>query len=231
MRRAFILFSGGIDSSTILGLYLNDPQINEIHCVNFRYGSTHGEHEQKAAKDVLQFYRAHHPSKKVIYHRFNIQQPMRSFSSALLSSSDIEMPEGAYSPHNNQTIVPGRNLIFASIIAGLAESKGGGRIVLGVHDTDHAAFPDCRVEFIEALAETIKLSSAGKVCVEAPLVKHPKEEVLLIGHSLTPAVPYRLTRSCYKDQPDSCGVCPTCTSRLSAFSAIGKVDPINYEKR
>ena len=126
------------------------------------------------------------------------------------------------------TVVPGRNLIFSSILASIAESHGYQGIALAVHSGDHAIYPDCRPEFINNLYETVLCSSDGKVDdIWCPFIYADKTEILKVGHEI--GVPYQYTRTCYKDQEFSCGRCGSCTERLEAFDAIGKRDPIIYQ--
>ena len=139
-----------------------------------------------------------------------------------------EIPEGHYNDATmSQTVVPGRNLMFASILAGYAESIGFNRIALGVHKGDHEIYPDCRKEFVKALDSCIYLSTDKSVEVYTPLIDMDKIEIVQEGLDLE--VPYHLTRTCYKDQERSCGVCGSCVERLEAFKLNNVKDPIEYE--
>jgi 7-cyano-7-deazaguanine synthase len=127
-------------------------------------------------------------------------------------------------------VVPARNLIFASILAGYAESIDAGIISLGVHGGDHHVYPDCRPAFISSLNSTVMWATDCKVRVDAPFLYNSKAEILRIGLDLKKVtVPYHLTRTCYKDQVMSCGKCGSCVERLEAFAEVGMIDPIKYE--
>jgi len=126
------------------------------------------------------------------------------------------------------TVVPGRNMIMASIMAGLAESIGAEAIALGVHSGDHHIYPDCRKEFIKAFDSAVYLSSDRKVEVLTPLILDDKATLLIKGFPID--VPYHLTRTCYADQELSCGKCGSCIERILAFDVIDEVDPIQYEE-
>jgi 7-cyano-7-deazaguanine synthase len=219
--------SGGMDSATLLGLLLG--QGYSVHCCVFYYGSKHNKWENRAAENIIDFYQ--NKDKPVFGYPMDISKVMKGVQSNLLLSGG-EIPEGHYASENmKKTVVPGRNLIMASIMAGLAESVGAEKVALGVHSGDHFIYPDCRTEFIKALDTTIFLSSDRKVEITAPLANENKFSILQMGYKLPIPVPYSLTRTCYKDQPISCGKCGSCNERLEAFEAMGIDDPIKYECR
>lgn len=228
MKQIVIGTSGGLDSTTLLGFLLTQQKESIIHCVSFRYGSTHGKYEIEAVDKIIKYYQHIYP-KRVRKYDVDITPVMDLFSSNLLIKNKKSIPEGSYNQENmEQTYVPGRNLIFASIMAGIAESIGAEEIALGVHSGGHYLYPDCRSEFVQALNAVVHASSDKKIKVLAPFVNMDKAEIIKLGLSL-PAVPYHLTRSCYKNQPVSCGKCGTCKERLEAFATLGKKDFIQYQ--
>jgi 7-cyano-7-deazaguanine synthase len=226
MNTVVMALSGGMDSATLLGYYLS--QGYNVFCCLFRYGSKHNIWENIAAENIIMHYEKFGFS--FDYRFLNITPAMEPIQSSLLKSSPNEIPEGHYAADNmKQTVVPGRNLIFASIMAGIAESIGASIISLGMHSGDHHIYPDCRPDFIYSLSETIRLSSDGYVYVSAPFMYKNKKSILGLGYSLDFPVPYHLTRTCYKDQQKSCGKCGSCNERLEAFESLGIKDPIDYE--
>jgi 7-cyano-7-deazaguanine synthase len=224
MRKVVIGLSGGMDSATLLGYYIQ--QGTEVHCCSFYYGSKHGGFELEAAKKIIKFYKQW--DEPVFHWLFDLSDIFKDFHSSLLLSGP-EIPEGNYNDETmKQTVVPGRNLIFASIMAGLAESIGADRIALGVHAGDHYIYADCRPTFIASLSDTIDRSTGGKVIVLAPFLHENKASILLHGNNFEIPVPYSLTRTCYKNQLKACGKCGSCQERLEAFKIIGQTDPIEY---
>src|SRR5690606_31149030 len=170
----------------------------------------------------------HYDMPKVVHIDFDLRTAFKGFSSALLAEQKKEIPEGRYSRENIvKTKVPGRNLIFASIMAGIAESVGAQYVALGIHGGDHDLYADCTPEFAKAVDSAVYQSSNRKVEVIAPLLRLHKAEIVRMGDELN--VPFALTRSCYKPQPISCGKCATCVERRQAFDAAGIKDPIPYE--
>lgn len=239
MEKVIVAFSGGLDSTVLLGHLIEKSKEEEIHCCIFKYGSTHNQYEVSAAFKVIEFYQnfldtCKNKNKKLITHLIDISDTMKAFSSSLLlsSSSGGEIPEGKYDEENmKKTVVPARNLIFSSIMAGLAESIGARRICLAIHQGDHYIYPDCREEFAKALDLTVYLATNKKVELYCPFVTYTKVDIIKYGSFvLKIPIPYYLTRSCYKNQFLSCGKCPTCRERLEAFAELGLRDCIEYEK-
>lgn len=225
MNKAVIGLSGGMDSATLLSILLE--QGYEVHCVMFTYGSKHNKYENKAAMELYNYFKEY--GYEVVSHLIDITTIFQSFKSNLLESGG-EIPEGHYESKNMKlTVVPGRNLIFASIMAGLAESIEADLIALGVHAGDHAIYPDCRKEFIDSLKTTLARSSDNKVSVYCPFININKIKILEIGINAHPKTPYELTRTCYKNQSLACGKCGSCRERLEAFKELKIKDPIKYE--
>jgi len=218
---AIISLSGGMDSGTLLGDSIDRGKKIEM-AVSFGYGSKHESHELVAAYALAGHY-------GVPIKRINIARVLQDFRSALLKTGD-DIPEGYYEGENmRQTVVPGRNMIFTAILAGLAESVGASEVLLGVHAGDHFIYPDCRPEFVIACARAVAFSSDGKVHLTTPYLDGNKETIIRRGVEI--GVPYSLTRTCYKDQPIACGRCGSCQERLDAFAKVGITDPIAYETR
>jgi 7-cyano-7-deazaguanine synthase len=227
MKKIVIGLSGGMDSATLLGSLLE--QRYEVHCCTFYYGSKHGKWESKASEDLIDFYKLD-KKKPVFKHSIDLSVAFKEFNSALLLTGE-EIPEGHYNDETmKKTVVPGRNLIFSSIMAGLAESIDADEIGLGVHAGDHAIYPDCRPDFISSLWTTILRSTENKIRTNVPFLNKTKADILKIGCSLIIPVPYQLTRTCYRDQELACGRCGACDERLSSFKELNLIDPIEYEK-
>lgn len=225
-RKAVIGLSGGMDSAVLLGILLE--QGYEVHCCVFTYGSKHNKYENQAADSVIVYYQ-HFYGDNVVSHFFDLTDTFSHIQSDLLLTGG-EIPEGHYESESmKKTAVPGRNMIFASIMAGVAESIEAECIALGVHSGDHAIYPDCRHEFIKALDCAIYLSTDKSVQVVTPLVQDDKASILVKGYALKVEAPIHLTRTCYKDQEYACGKCGSCQERLEAFSIINKKDPVRYE--
>jgi len=219
MSKAIVSLSGGMDSATVLAKMIDEGY--DVECIGFSYGSKHNVYENSAALEISKHY-------KVPFKVYGLEGFMADLNSNLLKSGD-EIPEGHYEQENmSLTVVPGRNLIFASIVASIAESRGASCIALGVHSGDHAIYPDCRPEFVEALKTVIGASTENKVEVLAPFLTGDK--ISIIEWGLKNNVPYELTRTCYKDQEASCGKCGSCTERLEAFELNGVKDPIEYDQ-
>lgn len=225
MEKIVLALSGGMDSTALTGLALNSGY--RVIPVSFTYGSKHNRYENYAAEQVAVYY-------GLKLHRINMESIFRGFTSNLLQSGGA-IPEGHYESENmKKTVVPGRNLIFISVLAGFAASHGASTIGLGVHSGDHAIYPDCRPEFIAAVYGAVRTATDDAVrTIWTPFLNLDKTRIIKkaieIRDSGDLSVPFDLTRTCYKDQPLSCGKCGSCNERLEAFANNGITDPIPYE--
>jgi 7-cyano-7-deazaguanine synthase len=210
--------SGGMDSTTLLVKLLHEA--NQVECLHFNYGSKHGEYEWNSVREIAKFYGV-----KLI--PIDLTGIMSNFESHLLKSGG-EIPEGRFDdPIMEQTVVPGRNMIFLSIMAGYAWSIDASKIAIGIHKGDHAIYADCRTEFYKAMDTAIYLGTDKRVEIIAPFIDSDKTDILKYG--IRHDVPYGITRTCYKDQSYSCGKCGSCVERLEAFKNCGYKDPLEYE--
>lgn len=223
--KSVVSFSGGMDSATLLwDVKDTSPKDELLIAVNFTYGSKHNRYEREAAHAL-----AVKAPGLVKYREIDLTPVMAGFKSDLMLSGG-DVPEGHYEAKSmERTVVPARNIIFASILAGIAWSEGADRVYLGVHAGDHAIYPDCRPEFVEAMQEAVRAGTGNKVKLFAPYLDVTKADILGIGLRLN--VPYQLARTCYKAQPVACGKCGSCQERLAAFAKHQTADPADYESR
>jgi 7-cyano-7-deazaguanine synthase len=148
------------------------------------------------------------------------------FESDLLQKGG-EIPKGHYEEETmKKTVVPFRNGIMLSIAGGFAESKGAHGLVIAAHSGDHAIYPDCREDFLRAMADAIRLGTYARVEVMRPFVTMTKTEIARRGRDL--GVDFSQTWSCYVGGDVQCGECGTCVERREAFLLAGISDPTPY---
>ena len=217
MRNSLIALSGGVDSTTLLYEYRE-----EIACaVGFDYGSKHNARELAAAKAICR-------ELEIPYLIIPLAFIGEYFRSDLLLSGG-EMQLGDYSEENmSSTVVPFRNGIMLSVLAGLAESRDLQQVLIANHFGDHAIYPDCRESFVKPMGEAITAGTSNGVKLVAPYTKLTKAEIVARGTRL--GVPYGKTYSCYQGGERHCGCCGTCRERHDAFVANGLEDPTLYEE-
>ncbi len=227
MPIVFLAFSGGADSSTLLAHFLAEGYA--VRPVFFRYGSKHAAREEEAARKVVAHYGIAQPD------IVDLSAMLSGGDSALMATSKREIPSGpaGYQAPGSlaATLVPGRNLLMASVLSSMAEAQALQKghtawIAMGMHGGDHALYPDCRPDFVDALKRTIHTGTEGRVELLAPFNGMTKTEIIRRGLALK--TPYALTRSCYTEQEQACGMCATCRERLAAFVSAGSCDPISY---
>lgn len=217
MRNSLIALSGGVDSTTLLYEYRE-----EIACaVGFDYGSKHNARELAAADAICR-------ELEIPYLIIPLAFIGEYFRSDLLLSGG-EMLLGDYSEENmSSTVVPFRNGIMLSILAGLAESRDLQQVLIANHFGDHAIYPDCRESFVKPMGDAITAGTSNGVKLVAPYTTLTKAEIVARGTRL--GVPYGKTYSCYQGGERHCGRCGTCRERHEAFVANGLEDPTLYEE-
>lgn len=233
-RSAVLSFSGGLDSTTVL-VWLLRNNFTKIHCVHFQYGSKHNEFEKRAAEKVLAYYtdlvKRVPPAQgfcDFTYRTLDASAIFGNIQSNLLKTGEA-IPEGNYTDASMKlTVVPARNIIFLSILAGIAWSEKARYIAIGVHAGDHTIYPDCRPEFINKMNLAILSGTDQNVRILSPFINVDKGKVVRYGN--LSQVPFELTRTCYKDQEIACGKCGSCMERKKAFSDNELIDPITYEE-
>ncbi len=221
MTHHILSLSGGLDSAVLCAALLAENGLGSVDAVFFQYGSKHGPWEEQAARAVAAHF-------SVNLTMVDLRAVFVHARSALLEQDSRTIPKESYdSASMSQTVVPGRNLMFASVLASLAESRSIPKIALATHAGDHALYPDCRPSFNEALDIVVRESSGGAVRVVTPFSTMTKTAIVARGAAL--GVPFALTRSCYEPAQTSCGRCGTCRERLEAFVANKLTDPVCYE--
>lgn len=218
--KIILSFSGGMDSTTLLYKLINEG--HEVLCVSFSYGSKHNSQENKCAKLICQ-------NLGVELIEVDLSFVGKLFKSNLLKSGG-EIPKAEYNETSiTKTVVPGRNTIFMSILAGLAESKEASHIAISNHAGDHAVYPDCRPQWVAAMGLTIFLGTSNQVELLAPFTNINKGKICKIGKKLN--IPYEKTWSCYEGGEIHCGACSTCIDRKAAFSYANLKDPTSYKTK
>jgi len=226
-KKAVVLLSGGLDSTTTLAIARNKGF--ECYALTCFYGQRHSR-EIEAAKKVTD-------SLAAAEHRV-INIDLAQFGGSALTDSAIEVPKDRAGLGNSDrippTYVPARNTIFLSYALAWAEVLGAFDIFIGVNAVDYSGYPDCRPEFIEAFEKTANLATAAaiqgkaKYKIHTPIIDMTKAQIILAGIKL--GVDYSLTHSCYDpdEQGKSCGRCDSCRLRLKGFAEAGLKDPIEY---
>lgn len=222
--KALVLFSGGVDSTTCLGLAVDKYGAEEVLALSVYYGQVHAK-ELEAARKIADYY-------GVTMKTLDLAVIFAESDCSLLAGSGRDIPRESYARQLRHTkgkpvstYVPFRNGLFLSSAASMALSHGCGVIYYGAHKDDAAgnAYPDCSADFHEAMNRAVYLGSGSQLRVEAPFVGMNKAEIVAKGLEL--GVPYKLTWSCYEGGDEPCGSCGTCLDRAAAFEANGVEDP------
>lgn len=226
-RKAIVLLSGGLDSTTVLAIAKD--QGFEPYALSFRYGQRH-EIELAAAQRVAD---AAGVARHVV-----CDVDLRVFGGSALTS-DVEVPKRDSADEIGDdeipiTYVPARNTVFLSFALAYAEVVGAVDIFIGVSSLDYSGYPDCRPEFIAAYERMANFATragveGSELKIHTPLIDLTKAQTVELGTRL--GVDYSLTSSCY--DPDErgcpCGHCDSCLLRLKGFAEVGLSDPLEYQ--
>lgn len=219
-KKAIVLFSGGLDSTTCLFWAISKGY--ECEALTVSYGQRH-DREVISAEFI---------AKKlgIKLHHITLNLPWLGETCSLVDKQK-ELPDVPLQEIPNSgipsTYVPGRNLMFLSVAASLLDSVGADAIVAGPNAVDFSGYPDCTPAFFKAAADAInrgtKMGVTEGVEVLAPLMRLSKTEIVRLGVELN--VPFDLTWSCYAGGTKPCGHCDSCKLRAKGFAEAGVKDP------
>ena len=224
-KKAIVLLSGGIDSSTTLAIARD--QGFELYAMSFRYGQKNS-YEVEAAQKIAE---------QIEVNEHLILDINLSAIGGSALTTDMPVPKNRSEKKREKiipvTYVPARNTIFLSFGLAWAESIEAFDIFIGVNSIDYSGYPDCRPEFIKAFEQMANLATKAGVegrsfRIQTPLINMTKAQIIRKGTEL--GVDYSLTQSCYDPAPDgkACGKCDSCILRKKGFEEAGIPDPTVY---
>lgn len=230
--KALVLSSGGVDSTTCIGIAVNKYGKDNVITASLYYGQKHDK-ELECAKKIAEFYNVRHIEEDIS----NVMKYAKDVCTLVKGGDKIEHKSYAEQIKENgegrvATYVPFRNGLLLSIATAYADSLFPGEkveIFYGAHADDAAgrAYADCSPEFADAMDKAINIGTYGNITINRPLINMNKAEVVKTG--LVLGVPYELTWSCYEGGKVACGTCGTCIDRINAFLVNGLEDPIEYQ--
>jgi 7-cyano-7-deazaguanine synthase len=214
--KAVLIFSGGMDSTTLLYDMIHEEY--GVSAITFDYHQKHKKEIRCAEKTCV---------KLRIPHKIVDVSVLNELAPSSLTRDAWDVPEGNYAEETmKQTVVPNRNMVFLSLAASYAIGIGAGHLFYAAHAGDHAIYPDCRPAFVSAMTTALHLCDWNDVVLHAPYLRLSKGDIVRKGIAL--GVDYADTWSCYKGEERSCGKCGACTERREAFLQAGAVDPLEY---
>ncbi|MDA9210514.1 7-cyano-7-deazaguanine synthase QueC [Methylophilaceae bacterium] len=221
-RKAIILLSGGLDSSTVLAIA--KAKGFECYALTINYNQRHNA-ELKAARDIAKFFKVQ--DFKIV----NID--LSWLKNSALTNKDINIPENP-SIGIPVTYVPARNTIMMTLALAWAETINSQNIFIGVNAVDYSGYPDCRPEYIESFQNMANLATkagveGNSIKIHTPLIEMTKAEIIHEG--IKNNVDYKMTVSCYQANKNgfACGKCDSCRLRKEGFRTAQIEDPTNYQ--
>jgi 7-cyano-7-deazaguanine synthase len=226
MKKAVVLSSGGIDSTTTRAMAKAEGY--EVYSLSFNYGQRHAR-ELQAAKRVTEALG--------VKEHLILDLDLKKIGGSALTDA-IEVPKARNEKEMRQgipvTYVPARNTIFLSYALAWAERLGAADIFIGVTAIDYSGYPDCRPEYIRAFEQMANLALKAavegrlRIRIHTPLIQLTKAQIIRKGQEL--GVDYGLTYSCYDPSAEgkACGRCDSCLLRKKGFREAGLADPTVY---
>lgn len=221
MARSVVIYSGGLDSTTLL--YHLRAEGHEVKALSVNYGQRHLARELAAAEAIC--------SRLTVEHRtVNLTGLVELFGGNALTDTEIAVPEGPYAAETiGQTTVRNRNMVLLSVGIAWAATLKFDAVAFGAHGGEHTTYPDCTPSFAEVMDRAARLCDYNEIRVLAPFVTWVKADIVRRGAEL--GVPFDLTWSCYAGGERHCGRCGTCVDRRTAFEKVGVTDPTRYDDR
>lgn len=221
MKKAIVLLSGGLDSSTALYVAKKEG-FDELYALTFEYGQKH-DREIRSASAIAK-------AVGVKEHKI-VRLMLNAWKGSSLTDPDVVIQDGnADRTDIPDTYVPARNMVFLSVAASYADALDITDIFIGVSEMDYSGYVDCREEFIRSMEQTINLGTVlgaekkQKITIHAPFLRMTKADEVKWGTEL--GVDFSLTWSCYRGGEKPCGTCDSCLLRARAFEEAGIVDPL-----
>ncbi|MBI5202899.1 MAG: 7-cyano-7-deazaguanine synthase QueC [Elusimicrobia bacterium] len=215
-KRAVVLLSGGLDSSTCL--YWAQREGWDCEAVSVLYGQRHAR-ELDGARAIAK-------AARVPWRSVELELPWLKVSSLVSKSAKLpDLPLAKIGTGGiPSTYVPARNTVLLAVAASLADATGASAIVTGANALDFSGYPDCRPAFHRAFESVLREGTrSGKIRVLAPLLRLDKEGIVRLALEL--GVPLGLTWSCYKGGRRPCGRCDSCKLRAKGFAEAQAIDP------
>ncbi len=225
-RRAVVLVSGGVDSTTVLALARQEGV--RVYALTFDYGQRHRSELEAARRVVAALGAERHVVAKI---------DLRAFGGSALTA-EIAVPKRRAADQLPAeipvTYVPARNTIFLSFALGWCEALQAQDIYIGANAVDYSGYPDCRPAFLEQFERLAQLGTRAGVegsahyRIHAPLLHMTKAEIIRAGYGA--GVDFAMTHSCYDPSPEglACGECDSCRIRSRGFQEAGIPDPTRY---
>lgn len=213
--KTVLILSGGMDSATLL--YDLVAAGDSVEAIGIDYKQRHGRELDCAARLCRDL--------SIRFDVIDLSGLARFLTGSSQSDPSVPVPLGRYDePNMKLTVVPNRNMFMLAAAGAVAIARRADRLAYGAHAGDHTIYPDCRPEFVSAMAEALAVSDWHRLGLHAPYLAMSKGDICKRGVAL--GVPYENTWTCYQGGEEPCGRCGSCTERAEAFAFAGVPDPL-----
>lgn len=219
-NKALVLLSGGQDSTT--SLFWAKKKFTSVETLSFDYGQRHRV-ELKSAKKIARLAGVKNTVIK-------IKEFEALKHNALLDKKINLKGKDSVNKSLPASFVPGRNILFLTVAAAFAYTRGIEDIVIGVSQVDYSGYPDCRAGFIRSMQKTLSIGMEHPVKIHTPLIKLDKKQTVLLAVKLGAMEAMAHTHTCYEGKKPGCGKCPACVLRKKGFELAKIADPLEKKK-
>ena len=198
-KKAVILCSGGMDSVTVLNLVAKEIKPENLTVLFVNYNQKTVKREKEFSKIAADRIGAH-------WIEFQLQDLQKITKTSLIHNE------------SSTTEVQGRNTILIGLGSALAQTLSAKELYIGIQSSD-VIYGDAQPEYFQHMKNAMNI--AYNIELLAPLLHRNKKEIIDIAKKLN--VDLNLTYSCYFNEIEPCGSCPSCIVRKNAEEGNKKI--------
>ena len=226
MNNVLVVLSGGLDSSVVTMMLVDQYGPDHVKAVTFDYDQKQRIEILKAKELCAVLYVKH----TILDLRVlaEIARPL----SANIQGTDVDMPniKEVLGDPQPVTYVPFRNMILLSLAFAEAEVQKCDKIYTGLQVHDEYGYWDTTQKFVDSMNAVATQNRQNTIEIIAPFSQLSKADEIEIAIELGQFDLLRYTMTCYEPKGLlSCGKCPSCAERIMNFMKVGRKDPIPYD--
>ncbi|WP_396210411.1 7-cyano-7-deazaguanine synthase [Flavobacterium sp.] len=213
-NKTLIMLSGGLDSTTALAKAIKEGYT--VKAIFFNFGQENSKRELAAARRVSM----HYDIDLEVVNMEGISENFLGLSQGInigIGFTSLTGEKSQNCPH-----------ALFGLASTFAILKGFDKVINGINSVDYESAPTIK-DYVKSYSELINKFEKGNFTFETPFLEISKSEVVKLGQTLE--IPFKITRSCMRNQENHCGECSACRERKDAFTKAGILDTTTYIKK